>query len=176
MTLLPAILSATLDLLQDFSSGTVFTNANSSVADFRVMDAGGTSKSAVVTMGGASSFGDRVDSGFTGGASSYGAHDERQERHAIKVSIYVKRGQGAGGDAVAYSLVINLASEVVAWLNRYPALDGTPNVREMTVEGMSQVGMYGSPSAGNEAATHYGIELDLVVRGTIDLETEESAG
>jgi hypothetical protein len=100
--------SAYLALVRAYNSGATFTTANSSQNDWRVLDAPGTAYAAVLMMGEDSDFGDSLN--------GRGAFGKRQELHRPTIELFVKRGQGLGGDGAARADLIVMALDLTAYL------------------------------------------------------------
>lgn len=124
MTLATTI-SALLTLIRAYSSGTVFTTANSSFGDWSVLDAPGLASSAIISIGSATISGDQVAS--VNGAS-YGSAGNFQELHTLTVTVAYKRGQENGGDGALDTTLVTLVDGLKAHLNMYPRLNAATGV------------------------------------------------
>jgi len=162
---------ALLTLVRAYSGG-VFTSTNSSVDDWRVLDASGTDAAAVLEMAGAS-----VEREVTNSrdARSYGDYGEYQEVHQIGVWICIKRGQGLGGDGAAKAACKTLTEAVKDYLRGYRRLNGATSVRAALILKTTELS-YISPTRDIADATHVAQEIILEIACESDAPDGEMDG
>jgi hypothetical protein len=99
--------------------------------DYRAKDEPGTTVACVITMGG--------DSDYADAFGTHRAHGKRQARHRPALSLFWKRGTALGGDGVAYEALRSYTDTLIAFLNRYPRINGATGVHRMQVSRASRI-------------------------------------
>lgn len=160
MSIYPAIETAVLTLVRAYNSGATFTTSNSSISDWRVLDASGTDYAAVVMMERDSQFGTSLD--------GRGAMGKWQELHYPAVEVFRKRGQGTGGDGASRTELVALVSLLDIYLSRYHRLNDTAGVKRMVIERISRPALT-APSEG-ATATHWMARLSLKVHCEVEFD------
>jgi hypothetical protein len=143
--------AALLTLVRAYNSGATFTPANSSVDDWRVLDASSTTVAAVLEMAAPT-----IERTVT--ATEYGAYGEYQEVHQIGVWICAARGQGAGGDGAAKAACKTLTEAVKDYLRPYRRLNAAAGVRSAAILRTTDPA-YISPTRDIAQATHVAQEI-----------------
>lgn len=159
--------AALLTLIRAYSSGTVFTEANSSRDDWLVLDASGTEAAAVVEMASETREGDSLN-----GRQAHGAY---QEVHQIGVWICVKRGVGAGGDSAAMAACKTLTEAVKDHLRPWERLNNATGVTRAQVVRTTEPS-YISPTKRIEDATHVAQQIIVQIHCRAALNPVEVAG
>ncbi len=119
---------------------------NTSIEDWRVLDAAGTDNAAVIEMAGKSVERMAVQGG-------YGDYGEYQEVHSIGVWMCVKRSQGLGGDGAVKVACKALTEAYKDYMRPYRRLNGASGVRSAQIVSTSAPSFI-SPTRSMEDATH----------------------
>jgi hypothetical protein len=121
--------AALLTAVRASSASAVFTAANSSRGDFRVLNNEGVTKAAVLMQAGRSEFGDNLGQGR-------GTHGKRQQRHRIAVVLFQARGQA--DDGTSYQALQAVTDTLIAYLDTYPRLNNAASVKRAEVTESSE--------------------------------------
>jgi len=116
--------AALLAALRASSGGAVFTVANSSRGDFRVLNNEGVTTAAVLMQASRSEFGDNLGQGR-------GTQGKRQQHHRIAVVVFQARGQA--DDGTSYQALASVTDTLIAYLDTYPRLSNATNVKRAEV-------------------------------------------
>lgn len=116
--------AALLTTVRASSNGAVFTAANSSRGDFRVLNNEGVTQAAVLMKASKSEFGDNLGQGR-------GTHGKRQQRHHIAIVIFQARGQA--DDGTSYQALQSVTDALIGYLDTYPRLNNAANVKRAEV-------------------------------------------
>jgi hypothetical protein len=138
--------TALLTLTRAYSAGAVFTAANSSIEDWRVLDASGTNNAAVIEMAGKSIERMTVQAAY----GDYGAY---QEVHQIGVWLCVERSQGMGGDGAVKAACKALTEAYKDYMRPYRRLNNATGVRSAQIVSTTAPSFI-SPTRDVESATH----------------------
>jgi hypothetical protein len=155
MSTYPVAEAALLTLIRAYSSGAVFTTANSAADDWIVLDANGTEVAAVIEMAG-------LTTEAVVDAEEYGVYGKYQETHTIGLWVCKKRGTGAGGDGAMKQQVKALTEALKDYLRPYRRLSGAAGVRSMRITRTGEPA-YISPSDKVEDATHVAQQITIQV-------------
>lgn len=156
MSIYPTVENAVLALIRSYTT-IEFTEANSSIRKYRVLDAKGTPWAAVVQQHRNSRF------GFT--LRDRAAQGKRQEEHVVRVEVYMKIGQGRQGltgEDLAYQEVRDAVAEIASYITAYVRLGGVDGVKRATVDEVTPPGPIAKRNSP-EAATHYGSDVIVTV-------------
>jgi hypothetical protein len=121
--------AALLTTVRALSSGSVFTAANSSRGDFRVLNNEGVTAAAVLMQESRSEFGDNLGQGR-------GTHGKRQQRHRIAIVVFQARGQA--DDGASYVALQGVTDSLIAYLDTYPRLGTATSVKRAEVTEASE--------------------------------------
>ena len=121
--------AALLTAVRASSSGAVFTTANSSRGDFRVLNNDGVTQAAVLMQASRSEFGDSLGQGR-------GTHGKRQQKHMIAIVVFQARGQA--DDGTSYAALQATTDALIAYLDTYPRLGNATNVKRAEVTEASE--------------------------------------
>jgi hypothetical protein len=116
--------AALLTTVRAVSNGSIFTAANSSRGDFRVLNNEGVTTAAVLMQAAPSEFGDNLGQGR-------GTHGKRQQRHRVAVILFQARGQA--DDGASYVALQETRDTLIAYIDTYPRLNDAANVKRAEV-------------------------------------------
>lgn len=161
--------AALLTLVRAYT-GATFDAANSSVGDFRVMDAKGSRASVVILR--------RSPSDYGANLSGRGSHGAREEEHHLAVIVAYKRLQATEGDGGIYTDLTTLTDGLAAYLARYGrlGLGSSSSVQRAHIVRVSDPRLNRRGTA--DASTHLlqTIDLDVLTRETVSYASGEVPG
>lgn len=162
--------TALLTLVRAYNSGATFDTANSSIGDFRVMDAKGSRASAVVLRRSPSDYGSNL--------SGRGSHGAREEEHHLTVIVAYKRLQAAEGDGPIYTDLTTLTDALAAYLAAYGRLGqgSSGSIQRAQIVRVSDPRL--NRRGAVETSTHLvqTIDMDVLTRDAVSYASGEVPG
>jgi len=155
---LTTTITALLTRVRAYNSGATFVAANSSYAEYTVLDAPGYEVAAIVDVAGDAAIGETVPYG----QGNIGAQGKLQELYELSITVAYKRGVGDGGDGALKASLTTLTDALLAYLITYPRLNGASGIRRALPYRRNQP--YDIAPAQPEGAPSTHLAQDIFVR------------
>jgi hypothetical protein len=163
------LIEARLETLVQAFAGSPHTFAagtNLARGDFRVLDAAGVTVSCVITQWGDSEYADAI--------GRHREHGKRQALHRPSLGLFWKRGQGS--DGAAYAGLRDLTDLLIAYLERYPRLNGLAGVHRAEVVRATAIVALRQPGGGPLPHLARRVQLEVTEEFALNLAPGETIG